>query len=515
MAIMKNLEITERKDVVVIFEKEVIDDTTVYIPMDLRIGYLDVENKVFVSKEDTFKYLLSDDQEICFGLRMPLQHLKEISQKEGSSLKETAYNYLCTISDFEYFFNISKTNNSLSVGFSAREIETGEVKAINEPDMELGLKYLLEKIFGDDFDENMLVEYNSEMDLDILNDFDDDDMNTDEMVEFVFDAKKLSEEIKTNVIGQDDAIDDIVTIIWQNQRADNKSNILLIGPSGVGKTEIIRNLSAKLDIPMAKINITDTSQSAYVGTSISDSVRQLIINANYDIEKASRGIIFIDEIDKKAGYGYSGSSNVMTAGVQDELLKLLEDNDYEIDLSDNPFDSNVVVLNTKNITFICAGAFSNIKEFKNESVSKGVGFFSSVEEKVIDSHITRDDLLKYGFKNELVGRLHNIIELSSLSKEDLIKIMKSPNNKSIQDKINILKSLGIEVNINEEVYELLADRAIKSNTGARGLVSEVDNLFMKAMKDISYGPDDFQELILNTETVANNGTYKLVKRKSS
>ena len=126
--------------------------------------------------------------------------------------------------------------------------------------------------------------------------------------------------------------------------------------------------------------------------------------------------------------------------------------------------------------------------------------------------ITRNDLVKYGLKAELVGRLHNIIQLNSLTRENLIQIMKNPNNKTIEQKRKILESLGIKLNLEEEVYEILADRAIKNNTGARGLISAVDDLFMKAMQEILFSPSGFEELSITKETAQDNKAYKLVRK---
>ena len=495
MNIKKKIE----REVAVIF-KQIRDDKgkCTYYPATLKIGYLDKETNLFVTKsEGAFHYILDTEYVYGFALRLSLKEFKNTFLINNITLKEAAFNYFKDLLNYSYYFYAEDRENFQDLSFYACDKKTNNSYLLKEKDLNIG-KMILNNIPLT----NKKTKKNQNQNSKTIN----------------FDAKTLRSEIKKTVIGQDNAIDDIVTIIWQNLRSENKSNILLIGPTGVGKTEIIRNITKNLDIPMASINVTDTSQSAYQGTNISDSIVRLVQNANNDVEKASRGIIFIDEIDKKAGSG-EYNTGVITTGVQDELLKLLEDNDYEVNISDNPAHPQIVTINTKNITFVCAGAFSNLAKVRKESIPKTIGFtpeksFPKEESTTsTNTKITKDDLRKYGLKDELIGRLHNIIELSPLTKENLIEIMKNPNNKTIKQKQEILNSLGIKLDLEEEVYEILADKAIKNKTGARGLVGAVDNLFLKAMNEISDDPNNYEELIINKDTVADHHAYKLVKRK--
>lgn len=505
---MDNTKAQKRpKEVAVIFSKyETEEGLTIYRPIDLRIGYLDTTTNQFITKKDSYNHMADPYCEYGFGLRSTLKDFREKFQLEDFTLKDAGLFCLSSLQDYEFYFFTQEIENGIALRFAMENIHTKDVKYVYETDIEMALIYLAESIIKNN------EEYFKKTDESLT------ETTNEKDIKFDFDAKKLSDEVKKNIIGQDNAVDDIISIIWQNQKSDVKSNILLVGPSGVGKTEIIRNLTSKLNIPMAKVNITDVSQTGYVGTCLNEAIKLLVRNANNDIEKASNGIIFIDEIDKKAGSG-EYNTGVSTTGVQDELLKLLEDNDYEINISDNPNFPVMKTINTKNITFICAGAFTNMKEIKKLVSPKTAGFNPKKEEikpnnnGKVSLNITKDDLVKYGLKKELVGRLHNIIELSQLNKEDLINIMKNPNNKNIKAKEKILESLGINLKLDDEVYELLAENALKNNTGARGLIGEVDKLFVKAMRDISFYPNDYEELIINKDTVINPNNYKLIKRK--
>lgn len=484
-----------KKEVAVIFKKKKEKNGLVYqYPVTVAMGYLDEEKKVFKTKREEFHYALDNEYVYGFALRMSLREFVEKFKEDDETLKDVAIAYLKDLKKYKYMFITQNENSYDDIYFVAQEKKTERTSVLEERDIDIG-KCIL----------NEALPLNKVQ------------KNNDSNITFDFDAKKLSDVVKQTVIGQDEIVDEIVTVIWQNFRSNNKSNILLMGPTGTGKTEIIRTISNNLGVPMASFNITDTSQAAYIGTKLSDVIVQLVKNANNDIKKASKGIVFIDEIDKKAGFG-EFNSGTMTTGVQDELLKLLEDNDYEVNISDDPLLPKMVTINTKDITFICAGAFSNINEEVKEIEQKStIGFITSSSSKenktkAPKKKITRNDLVKYGLKAELVGRLHNIIQLNSLTHENLIQIMKNPNNKTIEQKRKILESLGIKLNLEEEVYEILADRAIKNNTGARGLISAVDDLFMKAMQEILFSPSGFEELSITKETAQDNKAYKLVRK---
>lgn len=420
----------------------------IYKPVDIVVGYLDKDAFQFVTKRDSYHYLTEKEYLYGYGLRSEIKQLK----KEFSiyNLKEFVRFYLDELKKYTYYFSVPKENDFENLVFMAEHKVSHHCFQVEDKDIKRYKKEILNSL------------------------------------KLTFDAQKLSDGIKSEVIAQDKAIDQIITILWQNfQSNHSKSNILLIGPTGVGKTEIIRNISKRLDIPMVTVNAADLTQTGYLGASASDCLKRLIKNANYNLEKASRGIVFIDEIDKKAGTG-EYNTGIASTGVQDELLKLLEDGDYEINISEDLFIPKNVTLNTKHITFICSGAFQFLLNKESEKVIAGFSREPQNQTSIPKrKEITHNDLIKTKLiKPELVGRLHNIIELNPLNKEDLIAILKNPNNKTIQEKI-----------------------------GARGLIPEIDKLFMEPMPEISHHPNDYQELIMHKDILKNPKSYTLVRKK--
>lgn len=513
-------EKTNDMDIAVIFEKlkRMDDGVIIHYPIGLELGFFDEETEEFTTLIGSrYPHMIEKNYKYGFGLRTSVEELKEIFKTDD--LATLTDLYLTELKRYHYYFTVPEPHY---VTLIAENEETNALSEVIETDMEIALNYLTKIGVWDSFD--LSEEDESDLSLDDpqenypANEPTKTPLKT-QAAQLTFDAKALRTGIKSEVVGQDNAIDDIVTIIWQNFRSKNsKSNILLIGPSGVGKTEIIRNISKRLNIPRATLNAAAATQTGYVGESVDSALKKLLKDANYDVEKANRGIVFIDEIDKIAGDG-TNHTEVVSTGVQDELLKLLEDGEYEIEIEKGFFEKTTYTVNTKNITFICAGAFSKMDEVKKQNKSS-IGFASinttnSINKNNLDysNKITSEDLVNYGLKPELVGRLNHIIELHSLDKDNLISIMKNPNNTTIQEKVNILNTLGIKINLDDEVYNLLADNALKNNTGARGLISEVDNLFIKAMKEISENQNDYSELIITTDTVKNPKNYTLVKKK--
>ncbi len=281
-----------------------------------------------------------------------------------------------------------------------------------------------------------------------------------------------------------------------------KNNILLIGPTGVGKTYIIKLISKKLGVPFVKGDATKFSETGYVGGDVEDLVRDLVREADGDIELAENGIIYIDEIDKIASSRNLVGSDISRTGVQRALLKPMEETDVELKTPHDPIsmmqeiekfrktgkrDSRTI--NTRNILFIMSGAFGELGSIIGNRLSKQqIGFGARIvkykEQDDILKHVHSEDLIRFGFETEFVGRLPVIAVLHHLSQEDLYEILINPNNPVILGKRLDFASYGVDIKFQDAVLRKIAEDAYKENTGARGLVSAVEKTLIKFEKTL-------------------------------
>ncbi|MEJ2096158.1 MAG: AAA family ATPase [Deltaproteobacteria bacterium] len=285
-----------------------------------------------------------------------------------------------------------------------------------------------------------------------------------------------------------DSVDDMVGSI--------KNNVLMIGPTGVGKTYMIKLIAQKIGVPFVKGDATKFSETGYVGGDVEDLVRDLVREADGDIEYAQYGIIYIDEIDKIASSRNIIGADVSRTGVQRALLKPMEETEVDLKVPHDPIsmlqeverfrktgkrEKNAV--NTKNILFIMSGAFSDLPEIIHKRISsQGIGFGAQIpktEDKAnILQHIKSEDLIQFGFESEFVGRLPVRAVFERLQEEDLYRILKNPNNPIILGKKLDFAAYGIDAKFEDKALHILAKRAYAENTGARGLVSAVENALL-------------------------------------
>ncbi len=287
-----------------------------------------------------------------------------------------------------------------------------------------------------------------------------------------------------------------------------KNNIILIGPTGVGKTYLIKLIAAKLGVPFVKGDATKFSETGYVGGDVEDLVRDLVKEADGDIEKAQYGIIYIDEIDKIASTDGLRGPDVSRSGVQRALLKPLEETEVDLKTPHDPISQLEAIehfrktgkrmkktINTKNILFIVSGAFSGLSEIIKKRLSKqGIGFGAELDVKDEQEwlkEIKPQDLVEFGFENEFIGRLPVIAVLEELTEDDLFEILKNPKSPVIVSKKHDFKAYGIDLKFEEDALRLLAAQAYQEKTGARALVSVIERAllpFEKALPstDINY-----------------------------
>ncbi|MCK4390667.1 MAG: AAA family ATPase [Desulfobacterales bacterium] len=281
-----------------------------------------------------------------------------------------------------------------------------------------------------------------------------------------------------------------------------KNNILMIGPTGVGKTYLIKLIARKIGVPFVKGDATKFSETGYVGGDVEDLVRDLVHEADGDIERAQYGIVYIDEIDKIASSTNFIGHDVSRTGVQRALLKPMEETDVDLKVPHDPISMleeieryrktgkrKKRVVNTKNILFVMSGAFDKLSEFiKKRIADQSIGFGASLSSRSerVDylTHVKPEDLIKFGFETEFIGRLPVVSVFEELTKDDLYAILKNPNNPVIVSKKLDFKAYDISVKFEDRALRALADLAYEEHTGARGLVSAIEKVLLQLEKKL-------------------------------
>ena len=341
---------------------------------------------------------------------------------------------------------------------------------------------------------------------------------------------KIKETLDQYVIGQEKAKKVMSVAVYNHYKRVatdtmdeieiEKSNMLMIGPTGCGKTYLVKTLAKLLDVPLAIADATSLTEAGYIGDDIESVVSKLLAAADNDVERAEHGIIFIDEIDKIAKKKNTNQRDVSGEAVQQGMLKLLEGSEVEVPVGANSKNAMVplVTVNTRNILFICGGAFPDLENIIKERLNKqaSIGFYADLKDKYDhDPHllqkVTVEDIRSFGMIPEFIGRLPIIFTLDGLSEDMLVKILKEPKNAILKQYQKLLALDEVKLEFEEGALHAIAAKALEKDTGARALRAIREEYMLDIMYEIPKD-DNIGEVVITREYIEGNGGPKVQLR---
>lgn len=513
----KNLELA------VLFTPRIHESNLVeFVPSGVVQGYYSLSSSVFIDTDNNIHFyfptfLTYGDMELIdtqfYGFRNSILDLQNIypdlsvEQLEDVLLSKVLKNvYLGGYGEQEGKYLIRQVDRL-----------TGEVKFFEDVDSIL-FENMQEELFKvyDEFK-------NQDMNEEAENEDRENYIIRGKKKKYNFNPYELAPKIKSKVFGQDEAIDRILQSLWGNyafideEEEYNKENILVIGPTGVGKTEIFRRLEQfNEDIVVHIADLASITEAGYVGDSLPSILlglltRCVVVKHGYqflDADKFEHAIIVLDEFDKIAFKNTAGH-DVGNRPVQEELLKMIEGKDYAFNIHLNGAVRNVT-LSTKKITFVCCGAFEGINKRCDNAIgiNRDVTLNNTVKKY---AEVTDEDIVKYGYLPELIGRLPAIVTLNELTLDIFIKLIKSSKKTLFVKKLNLLQLAVEEVLVEENLYPALAQASMKLNKGARGIDKVSTDVFFPILQEAGY-VGNYSYAKIDEETVANPQKYVLRKK---
>lgn len=341
---------------------------------------------------------------------------------------------------------------------------------------------------------------------------------------------KIKEKLDEYVIGQEKAKKIMAVGVYNHYKRVfseakdeveiEKSNMLMIGPTGSGKTYLVQTLARLLDVPLAITDATSLTEAGYIGDDIESVVSKLLAAADNDVERAQHGIIFIDEIDKIAKKKNTNQRDVSGEAVQQGMLKLLEGSEVEVPVGANSKNAMVplTTVDTRNILFICGGAFPDLPEIIKERLNKqsSIGFQADLKDKYDDDknllmQVTVDDLRNFGMIPEFLGRLPIIFALESLTEDMLVQILQEPKNAILKQYRRLLEMDEVKLEFEEGALRAIARRALEKDTGARALRAIIEEFMLDIMYEIPKD-DNIGEVVITREYVEHTGGPRIIMR---
>ncbi len=481
--------------------------TIEFIPIKVIEGVFDYENEVFTDKDNTIYHHLIDDPETYgFANRISIENIRKqyphipLPVVKALLLKNSRgyYYQLAQIVDDKVPVIIitSKQNPSKKTPLFDSTLLPYYLEYC--PDI---LKNYLKAEENEQKEEKAIIQeaINEQTKLKEI------EASTSENTQSI-DINALYKELTSNVINQDEPIRKILVGIWKqyNDFSDNKSrNILINGSTGVGKTEIFRIIAEQIGIPTVIASAPQYSATGYIGRSVEDMLTALLEKANGNLDKAERGILIIDEIDKISQT--KDTSSVNQRDVQENLLKMIEDGSYLV-----AYNGSQTTFETGRLMVIAMGSWSRI-ELEEEKV---VGFEQKSKKRQYKD-LTKEDFIKNGMIPELVGRFNIIVQMNELDYNSLLEILNRAKNSALNTQKEFFKKREIDLIVEEAAKKAIALKASNNNLGARSLDEIIETALSEASFEIATNPSAYEKLIITPDTIEDNKKYTLVRRKTN
>lgn len=481
--------------------------TIEFVPIKVIEGVFDYENEVFTDKDNTIYHHLIDDPETYgFANRMSIENIR----KQYPHIPLPVVKALLLKNSRGYYYQLAQiVDNEVPVIIITSKQNPSKKTPLFDSTL---LPYYLE--YCPDILKNYLkAEENEQKEekaiiQEAINEqtkLKEIEASSSENTQSI-DINALYKELTSNVINQDEPIRKILVGIWKqyNDFSDNKSrNILINGSTGVGKTEIFRIIAEQIGIPTVIASAPQYSATGYIGRSVEDMLTALLEKANGNLDKAERGILIIDEIDKISQT--KDTSSVNQRDVQENLLKMIEDGSYLV-----TYKGCQTTFETGRLMVIAMGSWSRI-ELEEEKV---VGFEQKSKKRQYKD-LTKEDFIKNGMIPELVGRFNIIVQMNELDYNSLLEILDRAKNSALNTQKEFFKKREIDLIVEEAAKKAIALKASNNNLGARSLDEIIETALSEASFEIATNPSTYEKLIITPDTIEDNKKYTLVRRKTN